>query len=205
MAICTCAKAVRSIGSSWEICQRRKRSSSSSSRSLSSSRFACACWSGCISSTFGPVIPHPPSLTRGAFLQSGCSDFPPSGLRWGVPDPPTARRAAMVCQAACDQGRTTLRPPLAPWSQPPAPVLARGRCGMRRARAGARSAVRRLRAAGRPRPEPPVRQRRRAWDSAAPRQRGGKRPARPGAMCWPRWWGWGVRGGPGPICAHLSI
>ena len=69
----------------------------------------------------------------------------------------------MVCPAGFDQWRPTILHHLSHVSQPQATVWALWRCGMGLARSCALTAVRRLRATGRPRKEPTVRQQRRAW------------------------------------------
>ena len=98
----------------------------------------------------------------------------------------------MVCQASVDPWLPTRMPHLPQLSKPPATVWALGSCGRVLARACALPAVRPLRAKGRQRTEQTVRQPRRAWYDAPPRQRGPTRPALHVAPWFPVVRGWVV-------------
>ena len=100
----------------------------------------------------------------------------------------------MLCQAGCDQWRTTLMQHLSPLSQPQATVLALGSFGMVLARACALTAVSSLLAEGMERSEQTVRQRVRAWYDAPQRHRGPQRQALRVETCCAPWLGWGVSG-----------
>ena len=77
---------------------------------------------------------------------------------------------------------------------PPATVLAWWSFGLVLARSLALTAVSPWLTKGMKRQEQTVRQPRRAWDYAPPRQRGAKRPALPVETCLPVLLAWGVSG-----------
>jgi hypothetical protein len=100
----------------------------------------------------------------------------------------------MLCQAGCDQWRTTIMHQLSPLSKPQAPVLALGSFGMVLAHSWALSAGSHCLAQGRQRKEQTVRQQRREWYYDIPRKRGAKRQGLRVATCLPLLLGGGVSG-----------
>src|SRR5262245_39993432 len=95
----------------------------------------------------------------------------------GAEHPTTPRREALPCQAWFAPWLPTIMPAWPQWRTPQVTVVALWGLGMVRARAWARTAVSALVATVQGRPEHPLRPRGRAWDDAAPAQRGTQQQA----------------------------